>query len=280
MGNKLDKNTLILCIIGAVSLITGVFLNMKFALVLFILLLLLYLFISKRYMIDVFKGIKAYNLEDYEKAIELYRDAAMSPWCNSTIITNYLICELKHGKPSLAKEYVTENLKLDRFKKLQLLNLKITKSIVLWKNDCSEEAITLLKDLAVNCKNTYLFETLTSLLLGSKKFVEAKKYIDEAMEFNSSSAITRSNYAEINYKLDNFDESKKVFDELIEENIKFVEPYYYCALMESNAGNFQKAIDYLHTAEGLNESLVSLISHKDIQQALNTIMVKSLNSAD
>ena len=56
--------------------------------------------------------MKAYKLEDYKTALECYRDAAMSSyWVNAPIITNYLICELKYGKPSLAKEYINENLK-------------------------------------------------------------------------------------------------------------------------------------------------------------------------
>ena len=43
-------------------------------------------------------------------------------------------------------------------------------------------------------------------------------------------------------------------------------------------GNFEKSIDLLRKAQCLNESLVSLIKQSDIDQALNSVMVKSLNS--
>ena len=33
----------------------------------------------------------------------------------------------------------------------------------------------------------------------------------------------------------------------------------------------------INLLEGLNESLVSLVSHKDIDQALNSVLIKSFN---
>lgn len=157
------------------------------------------------------------------------------------------------------------------------LNLEITKAIVLWKTNSQEEGITLLKNLIKDNKNTYIYETLTSLLIGSGKFTEAEKYITEAMDFNSDNNIIKSNYAEICFKLEKFDEAKKEFDYLIKENVNFIEPYYYSALIERKSGNCDQAFELLRTAEGLNESLVSLVSHKDIDQALNSVLIKSFN---
>lgn len=278
MGKNLNKETIILLSIATISLISATFLGMQLAIILFLVLFLLYLIITKKHYIKVFKGMKAYKLEDYTTALEYYRDSAMSTWANGTIITNYLICELKYGKPSIAKEYVNENLKTKTVKPHEIINLEVTKSIVNWKTNSKEEAITSLKNLLASNKNTYIYETLTSLLLGSSKFEEAKSYINEAMEFNPDNNIIKSNYAEICYKFEKFDEAKKYFDTLIDENVRFIEPYYYTALIESKNGNFEKSIDLLRKAQGLNESLVSLISQADVEQALNSVMVKSLNS--
>ena len=126
-------------------------------------------------------------------------------------------------------------------------------------------------------RSTYIYETLTSLLLASGKFNEAKKYISEALEFNSDNNIIKSNYAELCFKFEQFDEAEKTFDYLINENVKFIEPYYYSALLERKKGNCDKAFELLRIAESFNESLVSLITHKDIEQALNSVLIKSLN---
>ena len=215
MKKNLNKGTIILILIAVISLISTVVIGMQSAILLFLVLFLIYLIITKKHYIKVFKGMKAYKLENYKTALEYYRDAAMSPWANGFIITNYLICELKYGKPSLANEYINENLNTKTIRPHEFLNLEVTKAIVNWKTSSKEEAITSLKSLLSNNKNTYIYETLTSLLLCSNKFDEANIYINEAMEFNSDNNIIKSNYAEICYKLGKFDEAKKYFDTLI-----------------------------------------------------------------
>lgn len=278
MEKNLNKGTIILLSIGLVSLLSGILLGTQLAILIFLILILIYLIVTKKHYIKVFNGMKSYKLEDYKTALEYYRDAAMSPWANTPIITNYLICELKYGKPSLAKEYINENLKIKNIKPHDFINLEVTKSIVTWKTSSKEEAISSLKTLLSNNKNTYIYETLTSFLLFSNKFDEANDYINEAMDFNPDNNIIKSNYAEICYKLEKFDEAKKHFYTLIDKNVHFIEPYYYTALIETKNGNFEKSIELLRKAQGLNESLVSLIRQSDVEQALNCAMVKSLNS--
>lgn len=277
MKTTLNKTNIILISIILLSLISSTFLGMKLAILLCLLLFLIYLIITKHYFIKVYKGMKAYKIENYSNALENYRDAALSKYCIGPIISNYLICELKYGKPSIAREYIDENLISKNIKSNEKLNLEVTKAIVLWKTNSQEEAINLLKHLIENNKNTYIYETLTSLLLASGKFNEAKKYISEAMEFNSDNNIIKSNYAELCFKFEQFDEAEKTFDYLINENVKFIEPYYYSALLERKKGNCDKAFELLRIAENFNESLVSLITHKDIEQALNSVLIKSLN---
>ena len=277
MKTTLNKTNIILISIILLSLISSTFLGMKLAILLCLLLFLIYLIITKHYFIKVYKLMKAYKIENYSNALENYRDAALSKYCIGPIISNYLICELKYGKPSIAREYIDENLISKNIKSNEKLNLEVTKAIVLWKTNSQEEAINLLKHLIENNKNTYIYETLTSLLLASGKFNEAKKYISEAMEFNSDNNIIKSNYAELCFKFEQFDEAEKTFDYLINENVKFIEPYYYSALLERKKGNCDKAFELLRIAESFNESLVSLITHKDIEQALNSVLIKSLN---
>lgn len=277
MKTTLNKTNIILISIILLSLISSTFLGMKLAILLCLLLFLIYLIITKHYFIKVYKGMKAYKIENYSNALENYRDAALSKYCIGPIISNYLICELKYGKPSIAREYIDENLISKNIKSNEKLNLEVTKAIVLWKTNSQEEAINLLKHLIENNKNTYIYETLTSLLLASGKFNEAKKYISEAMEFNSDNNIIKSNYAELCFKFEQFDEAEKTFDYLINENVKFIEPYYYSALLERKKGNCDKAFELLRIAESFNESLVSLITRKDIEQALNSVLIKSLN---
>lgn len=147
MKKNLNNATIALLSIALISLLFRVFLGTQLAILIFLILILIYLIVTKKHYIKVFKGTKSYRLEDYNKALEYYRDAAMSPWANTPLITNYLICELKYGKPSLAKEYINENLKIKNIKPHDFINLEVTKAIVTWKTSSKEEAITSLKKL-------------------------------------------------------------------------------------------------------------------------------------
>ncbi|WP_346968453.1 hypothetical protein, partial [Clostridium disporicum] len=104
MKTTLNKTNIILISIILLSLISSTFLGMKLAILLCLLLFLIYLIITKHYFIKVYKGMKAYKIENYSNALENYRDAALSKYCIGPIISNYLICELKYGKPSIARE--------------------------------------------------------------------------------------------------------------------------------------------------------------------------------
>ena len=110
MKTTLNKTNIILISIILLSLISSTFFGMKLAILLCLLLFLIYLIITKYYFIKVYKGMKAYKIENYSNALENYRDAALSKYCSGPIISNYLICELKYGKPSIAREYINENL--------------------------------------------------------------------------------------------------------------------------------------------------------------------------
>ena len=83
MKTTLNKTNIILISIILLSLISSTFLGMKLAILLCLLLFLIYLIITKYYFIKVYKGMKAYKIENYSNALENYRDAALSKYCRT-----------------------------------------------------------------------------------------------------------------------------------------------------------------------------------------------------
>ena len=86
----------------------------------------------------------------------------------------------------------------------------------------------------------------------------------------------KSNNGEIKFKEGNYDEASKIFYNLINEDIKFVEPFYYLGLIETKNNNFDKAKELLEKAQNLNQSLITLVKFEDIEQAYNRVIFKSL----
>ena len=68
MKKNLNKGTIILILIAVISLISTVVIGMQSAILLFLVLFLIYLIITKKHYIKVFKGMKAYKLENYKTA--------------------------------------------------------------------------------------------------------------------------------------------------------------------------------------------------------------------
>ena len=276
MKKTLDKKTLFLCVIVIISLLSSIFVNFKFGITTLLTLLFIYILATNLYMIKVYKGAKAYKSENYSKALDYSRSAIISPWCSVNIIIDYLVCELKYGKASIANEYIEEIFTKRNFKPNDLLNLKITESIVLWKNNNRQESISLLRNLLEKNKNTFLYETLTSILICNGNIQEAKSVLSTALAFNKDSNILKSNNGEIKFKEGNYDEASKIFYNLINEDIKFVEPFYYLGLIETKNNNFDKAKELLEKSQNLNQSLITLVKFEDIEQAYNRVIFKSL----
>ena len=69
MGKNLNKTTIILLSIGLISLLLGTFLGIQLTILLFLILLLTYLIITKKHYLKLFKGMKAYKLEYYTTAL-------------------------------------------------------------------------------------------------------------------------------------------------------------------------------------------------------------------
>lgn len=277
MKKNLNKKTTLLSAIVIISLLFSISINIKFGITTLFALLFMYVLMTNLYIIKIYKGSKAYKAENYSKTLDYYRSAIISPWCNANIIMDYLICELKYGKASIANEYIEEIFSKRTFKQNELLNLKIIEAIVLWRNNKKQNAITLLKQLLKKNKNTFLYETLTSILICNGNIYEAKTILSDALSFNKDSNILKSNEGEINFKEGNYNKSYEIFSALIKEDIKFVEPFYYLALIEMNNNNLNKSKALLETAQNLNESLITLVKLEDIEQAYNKVIFKSLN---
>ena len=59
MEKNLNKDTIILLSIGLVSLLSRIFLGTQSAILIFLILILIYLIVTKKHYIKVFKGTKA-----------------------------------------------------------------------------------------------------------------------------------------------------------------------------------------------------------------------------
>ena len=230
--------------------------------------IILFNILKRKYLINVIKGNRAYTAKDYATAIEEYKKAVSSKYANAGIIRGYILIELKHGDPERAKEVLDKLLAERKFKDHEMLNLNVSKALILWKTGNIEVAINKLKDLLSKEKSSYIYETLTSLLLISGRVEESLELLKEGLEYDDSNNILKSNFGEANFKLGNTEVAEETFASLLEENILFIEPYYFYALILKQKGETEKAIELLEKALDTNDSLLTTVSKDSAEKVL------------
>ena len=229
-----------------------VILSINKLLAMVLLLIVLCILIGKNlYLGKIIKANKLYASKNYEEALKLYRQTVTKENIPGFIINNYLIMELKYGDCTIAENYIN-SLSLDnsKIKSADLLSINISKSLVAWKNNKTEEAIRNLKRLLEESETTYLYETLTSLLIVSNKIDDALTIINKGLNYN---------------------DSEEKFKALVDSNVSFMEPYYYLGLILLNKQEKDAALKILNKATSFNDSLVSLVNCEKINSLITSI---------
>lgn len=224
--------------------------------------------ITQRYLLNVIKGSRAYNAKDYTTALEQYRKAIQVKSVNAGAIRGYILIELKKGDANKANEYLNKVLKERTFKDSELLSLNISKSLILWKLGNVDEALNHLKNLLDKNESVYIYETLTTLLLVTGKIEESLEVINQGLEYDENNNILRSNFGEANFKLGQPEVAEEIFSTLVEENIAFVEPYYFYAILLKQKGDNDKAVELLEKAVDTSDSLLTTVSKDDVTKLL------------
>ena len=245
-----------------------VILSINKLLAMVLLLIVLCILIGKNlYLGKIIKANKLYASKNYGEALKLYRQTVTKENIPGFIINNYLIMELKYGDCTIAENYIN-SLSLDNSK---IKSTDLSKSLVAWKNNKTDEAINNLKRLLEESETTYLYETLTSLLIVSNKIDDALTIINKGLNYNDSSDVLKSNFAEANYLLGNYNEAEEKFKALVDSNVSFMEPYYYLGLILLNKQEKDAALKVLNKATSFNDSLVSLVNSEKINNLITSI---------
>ena len=274
MNNKNNKSQLITLASIMISFLIMMFVSKIIGLILISLVIGFNIY-KQSYLLNVIKGNKAYAIRDFDTALEKYKKAVSSKFVNAGVIRGYILIELKHGNAETANKVLTDILSTRTFTSQELLALNVSKALILWKLGNLDKAIYTLKTLLEGEKSTYIYETLTTLLLINENIDESLDLIKEGLDYDENNTILKSNFGEANYKLGNVDSAEEVFSSLIEENVSFIEPYYFSALIVKEKGENEKSIELLESGLATNDSLLTTVSKDDAKKLLDELTQKN-----
>lgn len=219
-------------------------------------------------------GFFQYCKGNYNVAFNLmksaYKTTKLSP--HKTIsYSYYLIREGRIEEADVVLNKVTY-LKKRELSPADLMNSKINRSLVLWKQDKLDKAIELLEEChKENLVSTTLYGTLGYFYILNNQLTKALEYNKQAFEYNSDNAVIADNLA-YNYILfGEFEKAEEIYKKILVAKPQFIEPYYNYALLLEKRMQIKEAIEYYKKALQFSEKYLSVIKHSDINEAIKRI---------
>jgi tetratricopeptide (TPR) repeat protein len=154
-----------------------------------------------------------------------YKTTKLSP--HKTISYSYYL--IREGRIDEAETILNKvtYLKKRELSPADLMNAKINRSLVLWKQDKLDEAIELLEEChKENLVSTTLYGTLGYFYILNNQLPKALEYNKQAFEYNSDNAVIADNLA-YNYILfGEFEKAEEIYKKILVAKPQFIEPYY------------------------------------------------------
>lgn len=265
--NKIRSRSINTIIFGIFALFTFF---KPFPGILFLGLFILYLAFTNVPFILFYIGNSRYSKGNIEGAFKSFEGAYDLPNCPASLKLTYAYLLLKERNLEKARKVFKLVVKSD-LNPYDIGRFDLVKALIEWKSGNIEEAISILKEAHETAKSTTTFETLGYLLILHGDYDEALNLCIDGLDYDKGNTVILDNMAEIYYYLGDLNKSREIYDELIEKSPKFIEPYYYYALILVEHNQSDEALKMLEYGLTLKESYLSNIKKSDLQDLINKI---------
>ncbi len=145
-------------------------------------------------------------------------------------------------------------------------------SIIKWKRGQLTDAIEELEEVyASGFRSTVMYGTLGTYYLLNGQYAKALEFNKEALEYNDSDHIIRDNLALNYYHCGNISAADEIYDELMDEDPTFIEPYYNYGMVLEHMGEYEAAMANYKKALTITVKFLSTISHEQVQAAIDRL---------
>lgn len=159
----------------------------------------------------------------------------------------------------------------DKFTSASHLNL----SIIKWKRGQLTEAIEELEEVYNSgFRSTVMYGTLGTYYLLNGQYAKALEFNKEALEYNDTDHIIRDNLAYNYYLCGNINAADEIYDELMDENPTFIEPYYNYGMVLEHMGEYEAAMANYKKALTITVKYLSTVTHERVQAAIDSLSEK------
>lgn len=216
---------------------------MKILLTVISILLLLLVIFKRADILAVFAANKYYSGKK-EKGLKLFKISdkigTLSP--QNSMRYGYALLRvglLDEARKKLNLAYMTA--KKEPLKK----SISSVLALVFWKDGDLDGAINLLEDVLQDFKNTAVYQNLGLMYVLKGNAEKALKFNLEAYDFNSDDLIIKDNLAESYVLSGDIRAASKLYEEILEKEPHFPEPYYQYGTLLFENGEEKRGIELI-----------------------------------
>lgn len=159
----------------------------------------------------------------------------------------------------------------DEYRCASHLNL----SIIKWKRGQLTDAIEELEEVyATGFRSTVMYGTLGTYYILNGQYARALEFHKEALEYNDSDHSIRDNLALNYYLCGNISTANEIYETLMDEDPKFLEPYYNYGMVLEHMGEYEAAMANYKMALTFDEKFLSTVKHIQVQKAIEDLEAK------
>lgn len=265
MGKKWLKNLLLYCVIPFVVVFVAFRINALLGIVVFVVGLLALLWMLRADWMTMLGNVK--YQKDHGKGFLWFERALktgkMRP--DSQLIYAYLL--LREGGIDRAERMINKTLFMDKKKISEdvLKGSKLNMALIKWKRGNLKEAIADLEEMyADGYRSTVHYGTLGYFYILDGQYQKALEFNREAHEYNEDDPVIYDNLAYNSYLCGDIRAAADMYEEILEGNPSFIEPYYNYALVLEKLGDYESALDLCKQARTYSEKFLSTVTYDQV----------------
>lgn len=234
----------------------------------------------KAYMAHI-KGNRFGEMQNYREAeaqhalaIRLYEEAIQKGMAVPSYLMAYSVlllrvCEYEKARDTMLK---VEKMKLTDDQKRQL---RQNYAICLWKMGELNRAIEILRPMATDKKNSWLYGSLGYMLIEKAKetgeYGEALAFNMEGFDYDDEDAVVLDNLGQLHFLMGERDKAREYFETALKFKPYQVDTHYYLALMAHQDGEDAEAREHLDTALKGNYTALCTTTREQAQALLGEL---------
>lgn len=234
------------------------------------------LYITYRNLPTIFMiiGNKKYINKNIDEAMPWYNKSYKFKHAKPMVIINYAYIILKQGNIEKSED-ILRNLLKKELSDTDRTNAIINLSLILWKKECLDEAISLLEEIYHNGhKTTLVYQNLGFYYILKGDLDKALNFNLEAYDYSDSDPSILDNLA-MNYYLMNYnDKAINIYEKIIPMNPAFVTTYYYYGLTLEKKEKYKEALEMLKKTLNYRFSFLSAVSREAVEKEIKALNQK------